>query len=153
MGFDQLADAIVAQINGNTFSPAFVLQRADAPLFSMPELSQLVVTLIPQEITQETSTRGHDKIIYTVEIGFQRKAPPRPQSGEDPILRMTKEIRQLQQDVLNWLSHRSRRRPPNYANAMLMKLSMSPPFVADMLRDHRHYLGVLRLTYEETVRV
>jgi len=151
-GIDDLMTAVQTQINGHTFSPAFVVNREDVPVFNASDVKDLTVTMIPQEYGEEAFTRAHDKFTYVIEIGFERKAGPKPQTGDDPILQMSKEIRTLQSSVLSWLSKRENRRPATYSNCMLKKLEQVPIFDADMLRDKRIHLGVIRLTYEEIAR-
>lgn len=150
-GIDDLMTAVQTQINGHTFSPAFAVDLEDVPVNTPGDIKDLTVTMIPQESAEEAATRAHDKFTYVIEIGFERKAGPKPQVGADPILEMSKQIRTLQASVLSWLSKRANRRPPTYTNCMLKKLQHFI-FDAETLRDRRTHIGAIRLTYEEIAR-
>lgn len=144
-GIDDLMTAVQTQINGHTFSPAFVVDLEDVPVNTPGDIKDLTVTMIPQESAEEAATRAHDKFTYVIEIGFERKA------DANSILEMSKQIRTLQASVLSWLSKRENRRPPTYTNCMLKKLQHFI-FDAETLRDRRTHIGAIRLTYEEIAR-
>ena len=150
---DALCTAVRDQLNAETFSPVFMVVIDDAPEFDIEDLNTLKVTMMPFGADFDPVTRSHDRQRFVIDIAFQRHAPARPASGADPIVAMSLEIRNLQQTVANWLSVRTRRIPPTYQTAKLMKIDQMPLYDAGLLRKERVYVGVMRLTYEAIERL
>ena len=87
-----LADAIVTDLNGHTFSQPFTAVRGYLPTFALPELGNLKVTVVPKEDEGKLDTRSSSLHDYSIDIGIQKK-PPTIDSGElDPLMLLTQEV-------------------------------------------------------------
>lgn len=87
-----LADAIVTDLNGHTFSQPFTAVRGYLPTFELPDLGDLKVTVVPKEDEGKLDTRASSLHDYSVEIGIQKK-PPTIDNGElDPLMLLTQEV-------------------------------------------------------------
>jgi hypothetical protein len=89
----QLADDLVTILNGETFSLPFVAKRLRLPRFTLEELKELHVTIVPRGRATEPFTRGSLWKQPTVEIGVQQKVNDvnDPTEG-DPISQLVEEI-------------------------------------------------------------
>ncbi len=149
---DDLCIAVRDQLNAATFTPPFTVTINDSPEFDIEDLASLKVTMLPFGVMREAETRGHDSEQFVIQIAFQKHAPARPEGGTDSVVTMSKELRNLQQTVANWLSVRSRRIPPTYTTARLRKIEQVPLYDSTALRQERRYVGVMQLTYDAIVR-
>jgi hypothetical protein len=163
---DELCDAIRDQINGETWSPAVTAEVDDTPIFTVSELDDLHLTIIPFSIAWEDHTRADDKLIHTIELHFQQKGlPPPSPPAVDPMAAMARNLRKLQSTIVHWLRKIENRRPPTYTEAILIdahsKAPMQPVKSAtehrplydmQLLAKERMFWGVVRLNYVEHVR-
>ncbi len=87
-----LADAIVTDLNGHSFSLAFTAERGYLPTFELPELGTLQVTVVPKEDDGKLDTRASSSHEYAIDVGIQKK-PPSTDNGElDPLMLLTQEV-------------------------------------------------------------
>ena len=149
---DELSAAVVTQLNAHTFSPTFVAVFDDKPQHDIKELGTLRVDVMPQEAVRKPVTRGHDSVDYTIDVGIQQKAEPREHVGVDSVIALSASLRGLAQSVCQWLSIRANRIPSGYLTAKLIEANPVPLYDADLLREERRFIGVVRLKYREIVR-
>ena len=88
----QLADAIVDELNRQEFSLAFTAERGYLPVFELPDLSQLKVTVVPRQDDGRLDTRESSAHEYQVDIGVQMKPPSTTNDDLDPLVYLTQEI-------------------------------------------------------------
>lgn len=69
----EIADAVVTELNGGTFSQEFTAQRLFLPESTLEELADLKVIVVPKTITTETYSRGVYMRVVQIDIGIQKK--------------------------------------------------------------------------------
>lgn len=87
-----LADAMVAELNGNTFSLPFTAERGYLPEFDLPDMDTLRVTVVPKEDEGRIDTRSLSKHDYSVDIGIQKKPTTIDATELDPLMFLVQEI-------------------------------------------------------------
>jgi hypothetical protein len=87
-----LGDAIVADLNGQTFSQAFVAERGCLPTYELTELNALKVSVVPNQDEGRLDTRHLSVHEYTIDIGIQIKPPDISNTSLDPYVYLTQEI-------------------------------------------------------------
>ena len=68
-----IADAIVAELNGNTFSEPLAITRRVLPEYEIAELKSLTVTVVPKSVGIDNITRSSSSFNVAVDIGIQQK--------------------------------------------------------------------------------
>ena len=163
---DELAAVVVAQLNGQVWTPDFTATFHDSPVFTVDELATLRVTALPfsvqpapiHKLGQKPTRgmRGVEEYLNVIDIAFQQKGPAAPTSGLDPIIAFSAELRLLIQTVAHWLNQSENRMPAGYQtanrSAWVRTIEMQPLYDANLLRTERLFIGVLRVTYEEFIR-
>ncbi len=87
-----LADAIVTDLNGHSFSQPFTAERGYLPTFELPELGTLQVTVVPKEDDGKLDTRASSSHAYAIDIGIQKKPPAIENTDLDPLMLLVQEI-------------------------------------------------------------
>jgi hypothetical protein len=88
----ELADAIVSELNGHTFSQAFTAQRGYLPTFELQELDRLKVTVVPKEDEGRLDSRSSSAHDYAIDIGIQKKPKTIDNKYLDPLMYLAQEI-------------------------------------------------------------
>jgi len=70
-----IADAVTAELNGNSFSQPFTAQRLYLPVFDLQGMSQLKVTVVPKGIISASLDRSRDSLDYQIDVAVQKKTP------------------------------------------------------------------------------
>lgn len=151
---DALAAAVAAQLNdpARPWAGQFVATVGKTPHYTPQELSTLKVHVLPFGITYDTQQRGVDAARMILEVAFNRHAENKPASGEDiPLTTLGSSLVALERSVIDFLRARANRRPPNYSVAQLETTELRPLYDAEILRNQRRFVGVIRLTYLELV--
>ncbi len=68
-----IADSVVAQINGATLSQPVVAARFYQPRFGVEEMQALHVSVVPRSITNKTLDRTHDTFDYMIDVAVQKR--------------------------------------------------------------------------------
>ena len=87
-----IADAVVAELNAQTFTLPVQAVRGYLPTFELQELSQLKVTVVPRQDDGRLDTRESSAHEYQLDIGVQQKPEKTDNAHLDPLLRLTQEI-------------------------------------------------------------
>ena len=87
-----LADAIVTDLNGHSFSQPFTAERGYLPTFELPELGDLKVIVVPKEDDGKLDTRTASTHDYAIDIGVQKKPPTIDNADLDPLMLLVQEI-------------------------------------------------------------
>jgi len=70
-----IADAVVALLNGGSFSQAFEAERRVLPSFELSDLADLRVTVVPKAVETLTASRSLNQYDVQVDVGVQKKLP------------------------------------------------------------------------------
>ncbi len=68
-----IADAVVAELNGATFSQPVSAVRQYLPKFDLPEMQTLHVTVVPKAVVLATSDRARGQGDYSIDVAVQKK--------------------------------------------------------------------------------
>lgn len=151
---DALATAVAAQLNdaARPWHALFTATVSKTPNYTIQDLAELKVTVLPFGETYDTKQRGIDDVGLILEIAFQKKADKKPATGADtPLLNIGTELVALERDVLQFLRLKANRKPPTYTAAHLTRSELLPLYDSNVLTHERRFVGVLRLTYQEFV--
>lgn len=163
---DELATALVEQLNNQAWSKNFTAVFDDAPLNTMQELESLHVIVMPFSVQTAPMNklgqkpvkgmRGIETYLNTIDISIQQLGPARPTTGTDPITVFSAGLRTLTQEILHWLNQPENKVPASYQTnnrgAWIRTIEPMPLYDVSKLREQRLYIGILRVTYEEHVR-
>lgn len=130
-----LADAIVTDLNGHSFSQPFTAERGYLPTFELPELGDLKVTVVPKEDDGKLDTRASSSHEYVVEVGIQKKPPTIGKDELDPLMLLTQEVADF---------FLFGRRP---GGATLVSPSIRILYLQDHLHKLRQFTSVVTLTF------
>lgn len=133
-----LADAVVEHINAGTYAQPVSAVRTYQPAFTLEELGELRVSVVPKTTTvlaasRESSTYGH-----VLDVGVQKKLPAEDdQAVIDELLELTEAIGDR-------LRHT---RLAGFPEAAWAGLAHEPVVSSESLEQHRVFTSVLSVTY------
>jgi len=88
-----LADDVVTALNGESFSQSFTAARYIVPMFNLPDLAALKVSVIPRSRAKEVETRGSNASQHKLELGFQKHLTDVNDTSEaDPMDYLVEEV-------------------------------------------------------------
>ena len=135
-----ISDAVAAELNAaeaGTFSESFTAERQVLPDFSLADLAQLRVTVVPKRVEITGATRSTSQYEIAVDIGIQKKLG-RDLDAEVPILAT------LVDEIAEYL----RRRPLAAAAwAAWVSIVNEPIYAPEHLAEQRVFTSVLTVTY------
>lgn len=131
----QLADAIADSLNAGSFSQAFTAERLYQPVFDLPDLAGLRVSVVPRSVEITSTTRAKSFFDCTVDIGLQLKIDD--DIGIDDLLTLAQEIIDALRGV----------RPPTMSEAIPLSISHDPVVASEHLEQQRVVTSVISLTY------
>jgi hypothetical protein len=88
----QIADAVVAELRGGQFTPAFVAVRRLLPVRELSELDKLRVTVIPRAMESVPLARTTEKRTYTIDIGVQQRVGQDAEHDAAALMAVAEEI-------------------------------------------------------------
>jgi hypothetical protein len=68
-----IADAVVAQLNGTAFSQPLTAERHYQPKFDLSEMTELKVSVVPRALASKTLDRNRDTFDYVIDVAVQKK--------------------------------------------------------------------------------
>lgn len=131
-----LADAIVAKLNGGTFSDPITAARRVLPEYELAELKTLTVTVVPKSVVIANVTRQATSFEVAIDIGIQQKI------GKDTdaeVLRLSGIV----SEIVMFLNRRSL----PAIKAQFKTIANEPVYAPEMLSEKRLFLSVLTVTY------
>jgi hypothetical protein len=133
-----LADAIVARLNAGSFSLPFEARRGYRPVVELPDLTAVVVTVIPKSLTISAATRADGFYDCAIDVGVQRKVNAEEREPLDDLMRWVEEI-----------GDHLRAQPLDaFPAATWLSLENDPIFVPDHLEKEHVFTSVLTVTYK-----
>jgi hypothetical protein len=133
----KLADAIVTELNGGTFSQSFTAQRHYQPIFELPDMSQLHVSVVPLALSSQQVSRSKTANQYQVDIGIQQKGDM-SQVWLDGLM-------QLVEEMADFLQARSL---AGFPQARCLDVTNAPVYALEHLEELRQFTSVLTATYQ-----
>jgi hypothetical protein len=99
----QLADAVVAALDGASLGQSFVIERGYVPVLELKEMgSTLFLHVVPAGLTRQTLTRAPvSQRDYAIDVGIRRRVPEGPKSPAeiaealDPLVEFAEAVADL----------------------------------------------------------
>jgi hypothetical protein len=132
-----IAEAVTQELNGATFSQAFTAQRAYLPIFELPEMQDLHVTVVPKSVSILPGGRSHNQHDYAIDVAVQKKLNATDNTEIDPLLSLVDEI----------ADHFRLKRLDSYPGAVWVKTDNEPVYDPEHLDRLRQFTSVLTLTF------
>lgn len=138
----QIADAMVAVLNGATLSQSFTAKRHYLPEFDLKEMETLHVSVVPAELDEEIADRSRDQAEYKIHIAVQKRVakqepPGLDTSAIDSLMRLVEEIDDL-----------FRHKPlSGFEQAHWVKTENKPIYDPNHLKEHSQFTSLLAFTY------
>lgn len=132
-----LADAVVAELNGASFSQPVTAQRLYLPQFELPELQALHVTVVPKAVLLASADRSRSQGDYSVDVAVQQKFTTGDNAELDLLTGLTEEIG----------DHFRGRRLGSYPAAAWLKTEQKVLYAPEHIDELRQFTSVLTLTY------
>ena len=132
-----IADAVVAELNGHTFSQPFTAVRTYDTTLALEDAGTLHVTVVPKALTEEVASRAADQVDYAIDVGVRKKPAQVSNAEMDPLVTLVEEIRTFFR----------RRRLTAYPGAMCIRTPIEPVFAPEHLREYGQFTSILGLTF------
>lgn len=135
-----IADAIVAALNGHTFSQPFTAQRAYRPVFDLADMTDLRVTVVPRGVELSVSGRGLAQSDVQIDIGVQKKLASGDNAEIDAQMELVQEIGEFVRATGRFGL------PAGAGEAVWVKTDNTPIYSQEHLGELRLFTSVLTLT-------
>lgn len=133
-----IADAVAAHINAGTFSRPVSAQRRYQPAFTLEDLKDLRVSVVPRSTAISAASRDSSAFECVIDVGVQKKVPPENESAEiDALLWLVEEI----------ADHLRLGRLPGAPEAAWVSIAHEPVVSSESLEQHRVFTSVLSVAY------
>jgi hypothetical protein len=133
----EIADAVVAELNGATFSQPVSAARHYAPKFDIGEMGALHVSVVPRGLTSTSLDRSRDAFEYQVDVAVQQKVdqatPPL-----DALMTLVEEI----------ANHFRTGAIVSFPGARCTDVKNEPVFLPEHLMELGQFTSVLTLTFK-----
>jgi len=133
----QIADAVVAELEGADLSQPVSPERHWRPLFELEEMAALHVTVVPKGVTVVAGSRGRNTFEYEVDVAVQKKLDAAGAAEIDPLVDLVEEIGDLFR----------LRRLTGYSDAVWVRTEHVPLYATEHLDELRQLTSVLTLTF------
>lgn len=133
-----IANAVAAHINAGTFSQPVNAVRMYQPAFTLEDLADLRVSIVPRTVGIAAASRDSSTFECVVDVGVQRKLPAEGDQAEiDALLDLVEEI----------TDHLRLKRLPDAPEAAWAGIAHEPVVSSESLEQHRVFTSVLSVTY------
>jgi hypothetical protein len=133
-----LADAVAEHINAGTYTEPVSAVRTYQPAFTLEELGELRVSVVPRTTTVIAASRESSTYEHVLDVGVQKKLPAEDdQAAIDELLELTEAIGDR-------LRHT---RLAGFPEAAWAGLAHEPVVSSESLEQHRVFTSVLSVTY------
>lgn len=133
-----IADAVAAHINAGTFSQPVSAVRMYQPAFTLEDLAELRVSVVPRTVGIAAASRDSSTFECVVDVGVQKKLPAEDeQAAIDGLLDLVEEL----------TDHLRLKRLPDATDAAWAGIAHEPVVSSESLEQHRVFTSVLSVTY------
>lgn len=133
-----IADAVAAHVNAGSFSMPVSAVRLYQPAFTLEELAELRVSVVPRTTAISAASRDSSTFECVIDVGVQRKLPAEGEQAEiDALLTLVEEI----------ADHLRLRRLPGAPDAAWAGIAHEPVVSSESLEQHRVFTSVLSVSY------
>jgi len=131
-----IADSIVAQLNGGSFGQPLTAERHYQPKFDLSEMTELKVSVVPRSLASKTLDRNRDTFDYLIDVAVQKKTDM-SQASLDALMTLVEEI----------ADHFRTQPLASYPNARCTDVKNEPVYSLEHLDEFRQFTSVITLTY------
>jgi hypothetical protein len=132
-----IADAVVTELNGGSFSQPFTAARHYRPLFDLADMAALHVTVVPKGIVVERLDRSRNQEDVQVDVAVQKKFETGESAELDALVALVEEVA----DFFRL------RRLAAYPAAVWVKTENVPVYAPEHMDELRQFTSVLTLTF------
>jgi hypothetical protein len=134
-----IADAVTASLNAGTFSLPIQAQRLHQPSFTLDELKDLHVSVVPRSVAVSAATRETSLYDVAVDVGVQKKIAAAAEGEQeiDDLLNLVEELG----------DHLRLKRLPDFPEAAWVSIAHEPIVAAEHLDQHRQFTSIITVTY------
>lgn len=132
----QIADAVVTDLNGHTFSRPFTALRTYLPRYKLEDLANVQVSVVPKDDVGQRASRSQWQQDYKLDVAVQQKLGSDEQTQMDELLLLGQELADYFKD-----------HNPTGNPAVLIECGFAPLFDPDHLEKHKTLTTVLNLTF------
>jgi len=129
-----IAEAVVAALNGQTFSQPVTAERAYRAAFDLQEMQDLHVTVVPKGLELTTTGRGLAQSDVQIDIGVQKKLAGGDDAEVDSLVGLV-------QEIVEFI-----RATRQFGDAVWVKTENTPIYSPEHLGELRQFTSVLTLT-------
>jgi hypothetical protein len=132
-----IADAVVTELNGHTFSQALAAVRYYRPVFDLGEMQTLHVSIMPKGVTIERADRSHNQYDFAIDVAVQKKFESGNNTELDALMSLVEEIA----DFFRM------RRLTSCSSAIWVRTDNVPVYAPEHMEEFRQFTSVLTLTF------
>ena len=132
-----IADAIVAELNGATFSQPVTAVRSYLPQYDLTEMQNLHVTVVPKGVVLGSADRSRGQGDYSVDVAVQRKFAAGDNADLDGLTNLVEEI----------INHFRGRRLDSYPDAAWLKTEQTVLYAPEHMAELRQFTSIVTFTY------
>lgn len=132
-----IADSVVAELNGHSFSQPVTAVRHYAPQFELAEMTTLHVTVVPKGISSTSLDRSRDAFDYQLDLAVQQKVDP-SNLPLDALMTLTEEIAE----------HFRTGSLTSFPAARCTEVTNEPVFAPEHLVELGQFTSVITLTFK-----
>lgn len=132
-----IADAVVAQLNGHSFSQPFLAGRLYVPNFKLPDMAGLHVSVVPKGLNSRSLDRGRDTFDYQIDVAVQQKTDM-SEASLDGLMGLVEEI----------ADHFRTQSLASYPGARCTQVENVPVYSQEHLDEMRQFTSLITLTFK-----
>jgi hypothetical protein len=132
-----VADAVVESLNSALFSQVFTAARYYQPVFDLPEMMDLHVSVVPKGVEVLASSRNQNQHDYAIDIGVQQKVAD--DSEADALMTLAEEIADH--------FRLGRVQVTGVGSVPVFKVATEPVFAPEHLTEKRLLTSIITLTF------
>lgn len=132
-----IADAIVAQLNGATFGQPVTAVRSYLPQYDLTEMQSLHVTVVPKGVVLGSADRSRGQGDYSIDVAVQRKFAAGDNADLDGLTNLVEEI----------IDHFRGRRLDSYPDAAWLKSEQAVLYAPEHMAELRQFTSIVTFTY------
>jgi hypothetical protein len=132
-----IAEAVKNELNDGEFSQKFKAVRTYQPVYELPEMKTLHVTVVPKAIEMEGAARSLVQHDYQIDVAVQKKFDTGETVELDPLMTLVEEI----------IDFFRLRRLKTVSNAICVNASNEPVYSQEHMEQFRQFTGVITLTF------
>jgi len=132
----EIADNVVTDLNGHTFSRPFTAVRTYLPRYKLEDLTSVQVSVVPKDDVGQRASRSQWQQDYKLDLAVQQKLGNDEQAQMDQLLL-------LGQELADYFKEHNL----TGTQAVLLECGFAPLFDPEHLENHRTLTTVLNLTF------